>query len=286
MENGEKKANEKKSSAPKVLFGIIVVVAFVALLIFFSADSLLKTGIETAIQKQLGLEASLSSAHVSLLSGKIQVNDLKIKNPQGYEQEYLLELKSLQVDSVPSSLFSNTIEISQIKLIEMAVTIEQKGLTSNLNDVLKSMPKSDKPKPDTDTDTDKTSAKKSKNVHVTSLDIENINVKAKVIPLPGKMDTVEIKIEKIHLSDIGGDKKVSAAELIGKIITAVTKEIASKGTDILPAELIGPMDDFLKNADVESVIKAGEDIIKTGEDLGKEVENIAEGLKGIFEKKD
>ena len=57
-----------------------------------------------------------------------------------------LSLNQSSIKANVRSLMSNTVEVNQVNLDDVAVVIEQKGMTSNLNDILKSMPK--KPKTD------------------------------------------------------------------------------------------------------------------------------------------
>ena len=61
----------------------------------FIIDSILKVSIEKAIKKQLNVDASVSRVHLNIAAGSIEVNDLKINNPPGYEFKNILELKSI-----------------------------------------------------------------------------------------------------------------------------------------------------------------------------------------------
>jgi len=280
--NEQKNKKTKKNAWSKIVAAIVVLFVIMFLAVLFSADEILKSGIETAIKKQLDLDASVGNAHLGFLSGKITVGNLKIKNLPDYEYQNVLELNSINVTAAPASLFSETIEISEIQLADITVVIEQKGLTNNINEILKSMPKSDPSPPAPAEGTDE---KKEKNVNVKILNIENINVKAKVLPLPGKSDTLSLNIESITLKDIGSDKKVSTAELAGKIFVAIIDAVRKQGTDILPESLMNSIDTLLKAKDIKAVLQSKETIIKTGQDIEKELESVTEGLKGLFDKK-
>jgi len=269
MENTKMAEKKKKSHGSNVVFAIIVIVFLVIVLGLVSIDGILKTAIEKAITKQLNVKASLSKVSLNLASGTLTVSNLKIANPQGYKSENILELKSLVVKTSIGSLLSNPAEIKQIALDDLAVVIEQKGLTSNLNDIVKSMPAKEA----------KTAEppQNQKSVHISSVDINNISVTAKLLPLPGKSGDLNFNISSLHMSDIGGEK-TTLAEAVGKIFAAITKEIAAKGTDILPSDMLGPIQENLGKS-FESVGETGKQLIeKTGEDAAKT-------LKGLFEKK-
>lgn len=266
---------KKKSNLARVLFTILVIVIIAILAAPFFIDGILKVAIEKAGSKQLGVGVSVEKVHLSIFNGSIGISGLKIKNPAGYQYENMLEVTDIMVKADTGSLLSDVVEVKQIDINDIAVVIEQKGLTSNLSEVLKNTKGDSEPKTET-----KPAEGKGKNVHIASLDITNIGVTAKLLPVPGKADSVKLKIAKLHLSDIGG-KKTSLGEVTGKIFTAISAAIASQGAGIIPDNMIGSINDSLEGID-----KAGEEIIKTGEQAGKEIEKATEGLKGLFQKKE
>jgi len=85
-------------------------------------------------------------------------------------------------------------------------------------------------------------------------------LKIKLLPVavPGKADTLTLKLTPIHMTDIGKDKKVDTGELIAQILKAIAAGIAEQGKDILPTEMIGPLTDSLK--------ETGKQIMETGQD--------------------
>jgi uncharacterized protein involved in outer membrane biogenesis len=266
MENS-KMAKEKKHKTvwPGVLFTIVVLLVILVIASPFIIDSILKVSIVKAIKNQLNVGASVSRVHLNIAAGSIEVNDLKINNPPGYEFEHILALKSINIKANIHSLTSDTVEVNQVRLNDAAVVIEQKGLTSNLADILKSMPK----KPKTETEETK---QKAKNVHVSSLDIRNIDVKAKLLPVPGKLDTVELKISALHFSDIGG-KKTTLADVVGRIFKEIAYAITTQGSGVMPGELLGPIQ--------ENISETAEKI----ENIKKEAKDVTSQFKGLFKKK-
>ena len=136
------------------------------------------------------------------------------------------------------------------------------------------MPKSTKTEPPA-------KAENAKNIHVASVDINNIDVTAKLLPIQGKLDSVTFNISHLHFSDIGGAKKTTLAAFVGKIFLEISGAIAAQGADIIPADVLGSV-----NQSLESINQTGEEILKTGEQAGKEIEKATEGLKGLFQKKE
>ncbi|MGB8226252.1 MAG: AsmA family protein, partial [Sedimentisphaerales bacterium] len=117
---------KQKNTWLGVLFIIIVALVFLVIISPFIIDSVLKVGIEQAIKKQLNVDASVSRVHLSIGSGSIEVNDLKIGNPPGYEFERILELKSIGITANVRSLFSDTVEVNQVSINDITIVMEQK----------------------------------------------------------------------------------------------------------------------------------------------------------------
>ncbi|MDD5011044.1 MAG: AsmA family protein [Phycisphaerae bacterium] len=260
----------KKSKASNVLFAVVIVVFLAVVVGLISIDGILKSAIQTAIKKQLNVDASVSKVNLNIISGTVRISDLKIGNPPGYQFERILETKSIMVKTSLGSLLSDPIEIEQIKIDGIAVVLEQKGLSSNLNDILKSMP--EKPK------TEPAKAKKDgKGVHITSVDINDISVTAKLLPIPGKSDAVTLKIASLHLSNIGGEKS-SLSDNVKKIFTEIANAIATEGTNILPSDMVGPIQ--------ENVAKSLESVGEMTKEAEKGVKDATKALKGLFQKKE
>jgi len=263
---------KKKSKVVGVLIAIVVLLIVAAATALFFIDGILKVAIEKAGTKQLGVGVSVEKVHLNIFSGSIAINGLKVKNPAGYQYENMLEVASISAKADTGSLFSDVVEVNQIDINDIAVVLEQKGLNSNMSEVLKNTKGDSEPAP-------APTEKKSKNVHISSLDIANIGVTAKLLPLPGKADSVKLNIDKLHFSDIGG-KETTLGETVSRIFKEISAAIAAKGAGIIPDNMVGSISDSLG-----SIGKTGEELLKsTGAD--KEVEKVTEGLKGLFKKKE
>ncbi len=264
------KEKKQKTALPGVLFTVVVILVLAVIILPFIIDGILKASIEKAIKSQLNVPASVSRVHLNLAAGSIEVNDLKIGNPPGYELENILELKSINVKANIRSLASDAVEVNQVSLNDLTVVIVQKDLKNNMADILISMPK----KPETDTEKTKPGAK---NIHISSLDIQNIDVQAKLLSASEKLDIAQLKISALHLSDIGG-KKTTLADVIGRIFNAIADAIATQGSDVLPGDITGPIQ--------ENIDQTRKQLIKKSEEIKKETKEVTEKLKGLFKKKD
>ena len=131
--------------------------------------------------------------------------------------------------------------------------------------------------------------KPQKNLKIANLEIKNVEVKVKLLPIPGKTDTITFKLAPIKMTDLGSDDKMTIAKLASEILMAIAKGVAQQGKELLPSEIIDP----LKDISAETIEK-GLEILKEATDIGtdgiengadeikKGIEGIGEGLKGIF----
>jgi hypothetical protein len=251
-----------------ILAVIVVLVVAVVVLVNLFANRAVKVGIEAAATKALNVGVTVDNVDISIMGGKLALENLIINNPPGYQHDKLLQLKTGSVAVDVRSLLSDMVNIKEIKLTGAEVVLEQRGVSgNNIQDVIKSIPSG--PKSET-----QPSGKK---LHIDNLEISDITVKAKLLPIPGKVDTVTLKLAPIKMTNLGGDNKLDTAGLSGKILLAITQGIAEQGAGILPDDILGSLKSTLaKTAEL------GIEVLKTTGDIGK---GVTEGLKGLLKPK-
>lgn len=277
---------------------IILIVLILAVVILFKlfGNRAIKAGIEVAGTQALKVPVTVGGVGLSLLAGKAGIDDLVIANPEGYANPTMMEIGKGRVNLAVGSLMSDTVRIEDILLDDVVVTLEQKGLTNNIQQILKNLPKSEEtPKEEPDQPDEGAG----KNLEITKLELTNINVKVKLLPVPGKADTLSLKLAPIKMENLGSDSKMDMVVLTNKILLAIVAGIAQQGAGIIPDEILGPMGDTLKalGGAAEELIKetgkileggaeAGKDILEGTKDIGKGVEDIGKGIGDIFKKKE
>ncbi len=177
----------------------------------------------------------MDDVSLSILGGSVELEDLVINNPPGYEHEHLLKLGSAKVDVDIRSLMSDTVNIKSIMFDEVSLVIEQKDLirTNNLQEILKSLGSGQEDKEPAEAE-DKAQGKQ---LHIDELEVSNVNVK--LLPLPGQADTVTLKLDPIKMTDLGKGSKLDTVKLTGKVLAAIAAGVAEQGTDILPEDVVG-----------------------------------------------
>jgi hypothetical protein len=280
-----------KNPLKKILsiLGILIIALIVLAIVLFTVfgNKAIKIGIETGGTMAMKTPVSVQSVNLSLLGGTFEMAGLNVKNPSGYQHPDFMNLGKASVALNIKSLMSDTIEITKVQLDDIQLTLEQKTLTqSNLQEILDNLPKSEEGTTDAKTETS------GKKVIIKELVINGVEVKAKLLPIPGKADTVTIKLDPIVMNDLG-DKPINTAELTGKILKAIAAGVAKQGRDLLPLDMV---DSIGKGA-----MEAGKQVLETGqkalEDVGQAGKGVLEGagdvgkkagdaIKGIFQKKE
>ncbi len=251
-----------------ILLLIIILVVIAGAGFYFFGERVLKIGVETAATRALGVGVEIKDVDLSVLKGSVEIEGLKVKNPAGYTYENLLELRRGRIKVSIGSLMSDTVRIEEIKLEGVNLVIEQKMLSNNLQDVLGSLEAASKVKDE--------SAKEGKKLQIDYLEINNIKARVKLLPVPGKADTVTLDIAPIKMTNLGSDSKLDAGILSAKIMLAIAEGVTEQGVGVLPEEIIGTMQSTLKRT-----VDLGKDATKEAEriiDVGKEAIDIFKGL--------
>ncbi|NLK42067.1 MAG: AsmA family protein [Planctomycetes bacterium] len=268
---------------------VVVLVVLVVVLVGLFGNHAVKAGIEKAGRYALKVGVHLDSAALSLFGGTLTLDSLVIDNPEGYQHPTLLTLEQGFVAVDTGSLLSDTVEIEKIQLDNITLTLEQKGLTSNLQEVLNNLPVSDAPsEPD---------QKPGKNLKIKELHINGVRVNAKLLPLPGRADTVSLRLSPITLRDIGTDEPIDTVQLTGVVLAAIAGGIVEQGKDMLPTDMLNTLGQSAARIGQELLQEGlnigtkllegtgtlGKDILDSAGDIGKDA---GEAIRGIFQRKE
>lgn len=231
-------------------FGIlilIVIAALISVLVFTNAT--VGTAISKGASSALGVGVKVESVKLMPFKQQITLENLIIDNPEGYENKIFLDLEQGDISLHTNTLLSDTIRIQHLDLKGVRVVMEQKGLTSNIQDIVDAI--------NAQSNSGTSSGKK---MVIEQLDISDITVKVKLIPLPGKTDTVPLKLSPIRMKNLGEKKALSTAELTSRIILAIVGGILEQAVDILPNGLVNL---------AGSAIGTTAEVIGTGVNAGK-----------------
>ncbi len=245
------------------------------------ADHLTKIAVETAGSQALGVPTTLDNASLSLIGGSVALENLNVANPTGYQTSHLIKMGNCSTKVKLSTLLEDTIEVEIIKLENLTLTIEQKGLKSNLNEVLaniKEISKKDEPDPKDDTP--------GKKITLQRIEIIDPIAEIKLLPLPGQLDVLTIELGDITLENVSEDR--NKAELTVSVIQAVLVSLAEavvkSGADI-PVDLANALTtsiEGLGNILGDSILGIAGETDKLLQEGTKAIEGLQKGLENII----
>ena len=243
-ESTEQTAKSKKCMKCKVIkiIGIIVILLVVALLaaVLF-AGSIVKSSIKEIGGVVTKCDINIDDIDLSLLRGKLTIENLVVGNPEGFQTESAFKLGKVYVDLVPSSLFKNRIIINDVQVLGPEITFEAAPLkmTSNIGSIQKNvesfLPASDDKDDKKDEKKEKKPGKKVQINHVIVSD-GKINVSATF----AGGHAISIPLPNIEMNDIGKEKEVTGLEAsaevlnktLGSVVTAASGSVKSIGTSV------------------------------------------------------
>jgi len=256
--------------------GVVLLILILTAAVIFKlyGNQLIRKGIIAGAQKTLQVGVRLDSVSLKVLAGKADLKNLEIDNPEGYKNPTFLKLGHAFVDLNVSSLLSDTVEIETVQIEDINLVIEQNGLSNNLKDILNNLPESQPAEPETKP------AKKGagKNIQIKVLEIKNVQVEAKLLPIPGRADQVKLPPINIRLENIGTAEKIDMAGLTKKILTEISKAVADKGKGLLPTDMVDSLGDELKELSGQ--------LLEDTKDIGKGATDVIKGIGDIFKKKE
>ena len=129
----------------KLAIGLGIAVAVLVLLLVFLQFFLghtIKLAVNNAGPALLKTDVRIDNVHARILSGKLKIDGILIGAPEGFDAN-VFEMNNLTVDIDVPSLFSDTIHIREVTILDPIVTYELKGLNSNLSALLAPFEKKD-----------------------------------------------------------------------------------------------------------------------------------------------
>lgn len=250
----------------KILMGLLILIVVVVIIAYFSLNYIVKHGIQTFGPQALGVPVTVDNVNLSPWSGSLTISGLEIGNPKPFKGEYLANVKEIHAQIDIGSLFSDTIQIKQIR-VDGAHLIYETGFGgSNLGQLQANISKGqEEAKADT-TKTTKTESKEpGKTVIIQQLNINNTKVTGGAFG--AKLNLV---IPNIAMKDLGKPGSgMSMAQISSLIVKAIFSNMGRLGVSVVSgaADVMG---------DVANT--AADTASKVGSSAGDAVKGAAKGV--------
>ena len=127
-----------KRTGRKVLTGLLVLLALVsavAAYFLMTLDARIRRIIERSATEYLGVPVTVAEVDVSPLRGRAVIRGINVPNPSGFATPRAFQIRYVSVAFDIRSVFSEVIEIPEIQVSGLAVTIEGSPQSSNISKI-------------------------------------------------------------------------------------------------------------------------------------------------------
>lgn len=240
----------------KLLISLLLLIVLAVGATFFYLDRIVTTGIEVVGSQVLGTEVTVASVAISPLNGSGSISGLEIRNPEGFDSDYIFQLEQVEVSLNAASLMSDVIEIESIIITQPEITYETRITADNVRALLENIGGGG----------DETAAADGESGK--EMFIRDFRLLSPQVNLVAAVATAPISLPDIELTDIGTeDNAATVAQVLEVVLSALRRTI-------LEAELPGL--DMLREG-VESRLQDG---IEEAEEV---VEDLGNRLRGILD---
>lgn len=206
-----------KNKGLKTVAGFIIVLAATIIVLSFTIDGIVKSAIEEDGRELFQTAVEVSNVNISIWNGTSEIYGFTISNPDQFSDQPAIELDEIQLKIDLASMFSDTIQIENIRITGAKLFFEQEGFGINLRSLNQNM----------DLSADEDDA---------VIEIEHLVVENATVQVSTKIDrerTVEANIENIELEGIGRDGnntlKQSMQQILEPLIERAIQEAMTGG---------------------------------------------------------
>ncbi len=250
----------------KILLGVVIVLILAVVLAIVFINQIARSGVQFAATRALGVQTTLGSLHIGILSGHVSMGNLAVANPANmqFTTPDFLALKSGSVDVSLGSLLGNTVVVPHLELDGLSINLEKnKDGQANYDVILAHM------KSQESTSAQPASQKPGKKFVIKELVIKNLSVQAQ---MPLTSASMPVKVDEIVLHDVGSGGNMNMSEVAGVVVKASLASALSVGKDILPSDISGDLGKGLGG--LQSLASQG---VSVAGNLGQQIGNIGGG---------
>lgn len=255
----------------KSIAALVVLLVVFVLAVFFYIDTIAKTAIQSGAQYALGVEVTLGSADVGLLSGEFAMQDLKIANPDGFQSPHFLHLENGNTQVTLSSISENTVVLPMLTLAGIDMHLEKKGDKSNYDVIFENLSRFNSE--------DKPQKEDGKKFIIREVLLKDIVVHVEVDLLLSGETKLDLPIDEIRMENVGSDSDggVLLSELTSVLMKQLMLEIVKRGGGLIPADMLDELGQGL--TELDSVAKVGIDVV---EKIGDVLKDVGKGIEDLF----
>lgn len=250
----------------KVLGGLVLVLVVLVGGTVFFLDSIAASAISTGAELATGVPSSVDRVRIGLISGRFDLTGLEIGNPEGYTTPHFFRLSHLFLELPLRSLLSDTVEVRELVIEGVDLTLERKGRTTNANEILTNLGAFE----------ESDSEASGPELVIGRVVVRDVSAHVHLIPGQGER-AITVEVPELIINP--GGKSLNSAELVKVLIVKTVQAVSQKGGGVLGA-LSGSLRSQLSGLDTGGI--TAESAKSLGRDTGgKAKDSATEALKGL-----
>ncbi len=245
-----------------LLFVLGLFIVLVVVLAVFGGgwlNAAVKRAVETVGPEVTGTTVELDAVGLSLFGGSGALDRLRVGNPEGFSDDYIISVDSIDVRISPRSLLTDTVVIEKVHINAPNILIEQTRAGNNLRRLMANIEAYSPPPEDVEK-----GEGAARDVIIRELVIEGGQLRGSALG-----QSISAALPRIQLEDIGtGEDGIPVKDIVAIVLGEVLRNAGG---------VLGGMDGNLRDL--------GRDLGERGtEALDGAAEGVGERLRGIFDR--
>lgn len=284
MKNESVPATKKSGFLKKILLICAAAVLLIGVTAVLFLDAAAARVVVIAGTRVLGVQTTLSSAHIAIFGGTSSLHELAVAQPAGFGTDSMFKVRYAGVTANLPELLSSDVVIEEINIDGVLVTLVEKGSKVNLQVVADSLNQTSDASP-APTATPAPTTNSSGTVTIKQLKVTGIKVLVEGDSHVTAGKILEVNIPDIIVADLGSKTPVSqvaahvTAQLMNRILLAIVKAQIAGLPSAMASGLqsaAGKVGSIFNGTAEFPIVKGAGTAIKDG------VEDIGKGIKNIF----
>lgn len=276
----------------RLVLGLLLLILLAAGLLVFGLDAALRSAVEQGGTHALGVQTSLQKAHLSLLSGSLDLSGLSVANPPGFEDTQFLSLGTGHTQVALASLREDTVRVQSLEFADVALLLQRREGRSNYGVILDNLErlKGEESGPAQPEPQDDGAGKK---FVIERIVIRNVSADFDLLPQGGQLTRAKVTIPELVLNNVGSaEGGASLAEISAAVVQALLQASLQAGGKVLGPELLGDLQQHLSRLEVTALELPKEtvaeliDKLQVSPELNQQLnETAGKALDDLFKKK-
>lgn len=242
----------------RILLLVVLLITAAVYILHLSLDSIICSATQRQATASLGVQTTLASANLSILGGKLDLENLQVSSPPNFSAPKIFTLGGIAVAVHYGQLIGSPIHIQQIVIDHPVLVVEQSNLKLNLDALLHQESQSPKTSGGQETQPIK--------LVIDELDLNDAQVN--FMPgIPGLSESIQVPIASMALKNIGNAGGNQNGVAVKEVVLETSTALAGKAVNesklspsvklVLSQELAGVSTQLGSGFDAQFKVLAG-----------------------------